>query len=142
MNKPRVVLDTNVFLVSLAPHYKYHWIYRSLLQGDFELAISNEILMEYQEQISLRYGIKQTDATLDFLLMLPNVYLYNPSYLWQLIDNDKDDNKFIDCFIASQSDFIVSNDRHIHQIKDNEFPTINAFRYEEFELRYKSVFGA
>lgn len=140
-SKLRFVLDTNVFLVSLAPHYKYHWIYRSLLQGRFELAVSNEILMEYQEQVSLRYGIQQTDATLDFLLMLPHVHLNNPSFLWQLIDSDKDDNKFIDCFIASQSDFIISNDRHIHQIKNNDFPPINVLRYDEFEVRYKQAFS-
>lgn len=137
MNNLRIVLDTNVFLVSLASHYKYHWIYKALVDGKYELAVSNEILMEYQEQIAIRYGLQQTDATLDFLLMLPNVYIYNPAYLWQLIDSDKDDNKFVDCFIASQSDFIISNDRHIHQIKHNDFPPIHVLRYEEFELQYK-----
>lgn len=141
MTKPRVLLDTNVFLVSLAPQYKYHWIYKSLLKGDYELAISNDIMMEYQEQIALRYGIKQTDAILDFMLLLPNVFLHNPTFSWHLIDNDKDDNKFIDCFVVSQSDFIVSNDRHLHQVKNNDFPAINVFRYEEFESKYKSVFG-
>lgn len=140
MIRPRVVLDTNVFLVSLAPQYKYHWIYRSLLKGDYELAVSNDILMEYQEQISLRYGVKQTDAILDFMLLLPNVYLHNPTFLWNLIENDQDDNKFVDCFVASQSDFIVSNDRHLHQVKDNDFPTINVIRYEEFENTYRSLF--
>ncbi|WP_247233059.1 putative toxin-antitoxin system toxin component, PIN family [Telluribacter sp. SYSU D00476] len=140
MNKLRVVLDTNVFLVSLAPHYKYHWLYQSLIQGKYELAVSNEILIEYQEQIALRYGLQRTDTTLDFLLMLPNIHLFNPSYLWQLIESDKDDNKFIDCFLASQSDYIVSNDRHIHQIKTIDFPPIQVLRYEEFEQRYQSDF--
>jgi len=37
MTKLRIVLDTNVFLVSLAPQYKYHWIYQYLLAGKFEL---------------------------------------------------------------------------------------------------------
>jgi len=55
MHKPCLVLDTNVFLVSLAPHYKYHWIYQALITGKFELAIANEILTEYSEQIALRY---------------------------------------------------------------------------------------
>ena len=142
MNRPKVVLDTNVLLVSLAPNYKYHWIYRSLILGKFELAVSNEILMEYQEQISLRYGLKKTDTMLDFLLMLPNVHLHNPSYLWQLIENDKDDNKFVDCFVASQSDFIVSNDRHLHQVNNNEFPSIIVIRYEEFEEKFKSQFSS
>src|SRR5579875_3079526 len=116
MNKPRLILDTNIFLVSLAPNYKYNWIYQSLIKDKYELVVSNEILTEYQEQIVIRYGIERTNASLDFLLLLPNVILKNPSYLWQLIENDKDDNKFVDCYVASQSDFIVSNDRHLHQI--------------------------
>lgn len=73
-------------------------------------------------------------------MLLPNVVLQNPSYLWQLVESDKDDNKFIDCFIASQSDFIVSNDKHIHQLKANRFPEISVLNYDEFEERYKDKF--
>src|SRR5690606_1393278 len=140
MNKPRLVLDTNIFLVSLAVHSKYHWIYKALVNKKFDLVVSNEILTEYQEQISNRYGLGYTDASLDYLLMLPNVILTNPAFFWQLVENDKDDNKFVDTYIASQSDFIVSNDRHIHQIKNNSFPQIMVLRYEEFEVSYKSIF--
>lgn len=140
MNKLRLVLDTNVLLVSLAVNSKYHWVYKALIDNKYDLVVSNEILTEYQEQISIRYGLDYTDSSLDFLLQLPNVILTNPSFLWQLVENDKDDNKFVDTYIASQSDFIISNDRHIHQIKDNIFPQISVLRYEEFENSYKSIF--
>jgi len=140
MNKQRFVLDTNVFMVSLAPQYKYWWIYESLLKGKFELALSNEILTEYHEQVVLRYGIERTDAQLDYLLLLPNVVLINPSFHWQLVENDKDDNKFVDCYLASQADYIVSNDKHLHQLKTIDFPSISILRYEEFESLYKSSF--
>ena len=121
MSKPRLIPDTNVFIVSLAVHSKYHWIYQALFQGKFDLVVSNEILTEYQEQITIRYGIERTEATLNYLLLLPNVILKNPSFLWQLVESDKDDNKFVDCYIVSQSDYIISNDRHIHQIKNITF---------------------
>lgn len=75
MNKLRLVLDTNVFMVSLAPQYKYRWMYDGLIQGKFELALSNEILTEYHEQIVLRYGIARTGTQLDYLLLLP---IYHP----------------------------------------------------------------
>ena len=100
MNKLRLILDTNIFLVSLAPNFKYHWIYQALIKNKFDLVVSNEILIEYQEQICIRYGIERTDASLDFLLLLPNVILKNPSFLWQLVETDKDDNKFIDTYIG------------------------------------------
>src|ERR1700749_1455641 len=140
MSKLRIILDPNIFLVSLAPKFKYHWIYQSLVQNKYDLAVSNEILTEYQEQIAYRYGIAYSDASLDFLLLLPNVVLKNPSFLWQLVENDKDDNKFVDCYIAGQCDYIISNDRHIHQIKDSQFPQVSVLRYEEFEEQYKATF--
>jgi putative PIN family toxin of toxin-antitoxin system len=139
MSKLRLILDTNIFLVSLAPNFKYHWIYQSLLQNRYDLVVSNEIITEYEEQISARYGVEKTDSSLEFLLLLPNVILKNPSYLWQLVENDKDDNKFIDTYIAGQCDYIISNDRHIHQIKNSQFPQITVLRYEEFEHQYKNI---
>lgn len=142
MNKLRLILDTNIFLVSLAVHSKYHWLYGALIANKFDLVVSNEILTEYQEQVAMRYGLDFTESSLDFLLLLPNVIQVNPSFLWQLVENDKDDNKFVDTFIASQSDFIISNDRHIHQIKDNNFPQIMVLRYEEFEASFKVSFTA
>jgi len=140
MNKLRFIIDTNIFLVSLALKYKYHWLYEALLQNRYDLAVSNEIITEYQEQIALRYGLEFTEASIDFLLLLPNVVQINPVFLWQLVENDKDDNKFVDCYIASQADYIISNDKHIHQIKNNIFPQISVLRYEEFESEFKSLF--
>jgi len=81
MNNLRFVIDTNIFLVSLAPGFNYHWIYQSILSNKFDIVISNEIITEYQEQIVKRYGTEFTDASLDYLLLLPNVILKNPDFL-------------------------------------------------------------
>ncbi len=142
MSRLRLILDTNVFMVSLAPQYKYHWVYQCLLQDKFELALSNEILTEYNEQIVLRYGIERTEASLDYLLLLPNVTLINPSFLWQLVENDKDDNKFVDCYFASQSDHIISNDRHLRGLVANEFPPLSVLSYDDFEQQYKALLSS
>ena len=142
MSKLRLVLDTNVFMVSLAPQYKYHWIYQSLLAGRFELAVSNDILTEYAEQIMIRYGLNRTDATLDYLLLLPNVIQINPSFFWQLIEPDADDNKFADCYLASQSDHIVSNDRHFRSLSTADFPPVSVLTYEDFERKYKTLLAS
>ncbi len=138
-NKLRLVIDTNVLLVSFAPQTKYSWIFDALFAGKFELAVSNEILLEYQEQLSVRYGLKKTDSSLDFLLLLPNVISSEPYYLWHLVENDQDDNKFVDCYVSSQSDFLITNDKHLHKIKTNEFPQIAVLKYDEFENLYKSA---
>ena len=45
----KVVLDTNVLLVSISSKSKYHWIYKKLISKEYDLCISNEVLMEYEE---------------------------------------------------------------------------------------------
>jgi len=49
-NKLRLVLDTNVFLVSLLPHHKYWWVFDSIINQRFTLLVSNDILTEYLEK--------------------------------------------------------------------------------------------
>lgn len=84
MRKARFVIDTNVFLVSLAPNFRLHWIFKCLLSGKYELCVTTEILNEYQEIITSRYGIDQTNSTLDFLLLLPNVIQVTPHFKFYL----------------------------------------------------------
>ena len=82
MNKPCIVLDTNIFLVSLAPRYKYHWIYQYILESKFKLCLTTDILLEYEEIVSQRYRIKRIDGMFNYLLLLPNVSFYTPSFRW------------------------------------------------------------
>jgi predicted nucleic acid-binding protein len=48
------------------------------------------------------------------------------------ITNDPDDNKFVDCAIASNADYIVSQDSHFDILKFIDFPKVNVIRLEEF----------
>jgi rRNA-processing protein FCF1 len=54
--KFRFVLDTNILLVWISSKSKYHWIYQLLLQQKYEIAITTDILMEYEEIISNKYS--------------------------------------------------------------------------------------
>ena len=42
-----------------------------------------------------------------------------------LIQSDSDDNKFVDCCITANAQYIVSNDRHFDILKHIEFPHVN-----------------
>ena len=137
MTKPCIVLDTNVFLVSLAPQYKYHWIYQYILAGKFEFCLTTDILLEYEEVVSQRYGIERIDGMFNYLLLLPNISFFTPSFRWYLIENDHDDDKFVDCYVTANADHLVGNDRHFNILNSVDFPKINLLKYEEFEEMYK-----
>jgi putative PIN family toxin of toxin-antitoxin system len=108
----KVVLDTNVLLVSISSKSKYHWIYDKLVDDEYDLFITNEILMEYEEVISLKYNFSVARDVIKSLLILPNVYKTSIYYNWKLIADDADDNKFVDCVINSNSHLLVTNDKH------------------------------
>jgi len=93
--------------------------------------------LEYQEQISERYGLSQTDSTLDFLLLLDNVMLITPHYNWELIKNDVDDNKFVDCAITGNADYIVTNDNDFKIIDKIEFPPDKRIKADVFSEKFK-----
>jgi uncharacterized protein len=137
-NRLRLVLDTNVFLVSLAKKYKYYWLFEAILQDKFDFCVSNEILSEYQEVVEKRYGVDMTNETLDFLTLLPNVKKIDPFYKYPLIYADPDDNKFVECAVAANAHFIITNDKHFNVLKNILFPPLQTLRIEEFELIFKA----
>lgn len=128
------MLDTNVFLVSLPSQHEYHWIFQAILSDQIEVCVSTEILLEYQEIVSSRYGLQKTDATLDFLVLLPNVNLVTPFFKYPVIFTDPSDNKFVECALMGGADFIVSNDRHFQQLNNLDFPPVKVLTYEEFKV--------
>lgn len=133
-----MVLDTNVFLVSLAEASPYAVIFDKLIDGSFELVIHNEIIEEYEEIIGQRYDYQTVNDVLELLLHLTNVYRQDIFFRWNLIEKDADDNKFDDIYIASQADYLVTNDRHFAVLKEPHFPKINLLTAEEFiHLLYK-----
>lgn len=131
-NKIRVVLDTNVFLVSLAPQSPYAFIFDALLNKSFELVVSTEILAEYDEIISRRYDKETVNDVFELILHLDNIHHQNVYYQWGLITADPDDNKFVDIFVASQADYLVTNDKHFSFLNELPFPPINLIKAENF----------
>ncbi len=120
----KYVIDTNVFIESISPKSQYHLIFTSLINGKFELCISNEILLEYEEIISVKYSSQHLESFMAFISFSPHVLYYQPSYRFNLIETDPDDNKFVDCAICSNADAIVTSDKHFNILKRIEYPKI------------------
>ncbi len=53
-NKLKVVIDTNVLLVSILENFKYFRIFEDVQSNKVDLFVSNEILTEYTEIFSKR----------------------------------------------------------------------------------------
>ncbi len=116
-----VCLDTNIFLQIFGRKQPYHQILRALLDGRFILAVSNEILLEYEEvtvKLSGAERWRDVAALLDLLEQLHgNIRKIEPQFRFAVITQDPDDNKFCDCAIAAEADFIVTDDSHFEVLK-------------------------
>ena len=58
----------------------------------------------------------------------PNVELITNYFKWNLIIDDPDDNKFVDCAITANAKFLVSNDKHFNILKEIDFPKVELIR--------------
>jgi len=128
----RIVMDTNVLLISISTKSIYRPIFDALLNGKYELAISNEILSEYIEVLERKANNTVAVNIAELLLNSENVIRTEIFFSWGLIMEDEDDNKFVDCAIAANAKYIVSNDKHFRILKEIDFPKVEVVGIETF----------
>jgi putative PIN family toxin of toxin-antitoxin system len=129
----KILIDTNVLLVSISSRSPYHWIFKRLIQKKFQLIISNEILYEYGEIIQKHMGNRVAENILATIESLDKLILASPSFRFNLITKDYDDNKFVDCAIAANADFILTEDNHFQELKQIDFPKVNIIGIKDFQ---------
>ena len=128
----RIVLDTNCLLASLSRRGAYFNVWKGLQQGKYTLCVSNEILEEYEEILTQSTNSVIASNVIQTLLNAPTVEFIEPFYRFNLITQDPDDNKFVDCAIAGNATYIVSNDSHFDILKQTDFPKLVVKRIQEF----------
>lgn len=134
----RIVLDTNVLLVSIPQRSPYRIIFDALLENRYTLLLTNAILTEYEEIIALKTIPSIAQNIANMLLSLNNVEKVEVFFRWNLIEADADDNKFSDCAIAGNADFLVTQDSHFNILQDNEFPKLALLKPHELVELLKS----
>ncbi len=81
----KVVIDCNIFVSCLTSKSKYHKIFEALINQEYELLITTDIVLEYEEIIQIKYGVKTAKLFTELLFELSNVKIINTHYNWQLI---------------------------------------------------------
>ena len=116
-----VCLDTSVFLQMFGRKQPFYPILRALLDGWFILVVSTEILLEYEEILVKLSGAERWRDVTAFLELLTqlhgNIRQIEPHYRFGVVVADPDDNKFCDCAIAAEADFVVTEDSHFAALK-------------------------
>lgn len=129
----RIVLDTNVLPVSISSKSRYRPILAAFLNENYELCVTTDILIEYEEIVGKHMGGKFAEHVLQLIENSPNVRWITKYYKWNLIESDADDNKFVDCAIACDAKYLVSDDKHFNVLKNISFPKVDIINAQQFK---------
>ncbi len=127
-----VVLDTNCLLQSLSRRSQYYKVWNDFVEGRYVLCVSNEILEEYEEIIASHMSPLAARLAVETILRANNVIRVDAQFHFNLITSDIDDNKFVDCAIVANADYIVSEDSHFNILKSISFPHVEVKRLHDF----------
>lgn len=128
----RLVLDTNCLIQIVSPRSKYHSLWMSFVRGEYELCVSNEIVDEYLEILQKLTSVEVAEYIMKTIINSPFVVFIDPFYKFDLIQADKDDNKFVDCAIAAQARCIIPNDHHYDILSTIPFPHVEVIKLTDF----------
>ena len=127
-----IVLDTNCLLQIIARKSKNYFLWERFLNGDYCLCFTTEILEEYEEILCLKTNRLIATMVLEIITQAPNTQRVDAHYHWNLITQDPDDNKFVDCAIVANAKFIVTEDHHFHILKQYSFPKVDFIGLDDF----------
>ena len=121
----RVCLDTNSLLPLFGARSQFADLRNQLLTGELELAVSTEILLEYEEVVTRVSG---RERWLQIALLLErldalhgSIYRTDSTFRFRVITGDPDDNKFVDCAIAARAEFVVTDDQHFSALASSGY---------------------
>ncbi len=131
----KAIIDTNGLLNSVPNNGSKRWLYDAFISKKFEWVFSNEIISEYAEMIGSKFGEDAVEVVLPILLAATNTIRYEPYFKWKLVIDDPEDNKFVDCAIGANVDYLVSDDRHLIRLRNIErlFPPVSVIKFDEFK---------
>jgi putative PIN family toxin of toxin-antitoxin system len=138
MNTKYVVLDTNCLLQSLSQRSSFYCVWEAFIAGKYILCVTTEILEEYEEIIASHMSPSVAKLAIEIILRANNVKRVDAHYRFGLITADEDDNKFVDCAIVSNANYIVSDDKHFNILQTIPFPHVEVKRLIEFSAEIAS----
>ena len=130
----RLVIDTNCLLMSVFPNSPYHALWKDFIEGKVLWCVTTEILSEYTEILGEKASPWFAESVVDTIVNNKNTIRVSPTFFFNLIETDPDDNKFVDCAVCGNAEYIVSNDAHFKILSEIEFPKISVIRIEQYTL--------
>ncbi|MEK6836333.1 MAG: putative toxin-antitoxin system toxin component, PIN family [Nanoarchaeota archaeon] len=109
-----------VFLIS-ATQWDYsvsHKLLEKLILNDAEIFTTREILDEFAEVLKRDFLYSEGDTKNIIEKSIQFLTLVIPSEKVDIVKEDADDNKIIECALESNAEYIISYDKHLLDLKE------------------------
>jgi len=117
-----VCLDTNTVVQALAEGHPFHPILDARVAGRITWAVSTELLLEYEEVLTRMSGParwRKLARLMDLVELTSGNFLrVTPSFHFQIVTTDPDDNIFTDCAVTAGADYLITEDQHFAALKN------------------------
>ena len=132
----KVVCDTNIIISGLIAHSGIPYeILEAWRRGEFVLLVSETIVGEVVEVLGRGFfrdarGISQEDISRVKRLLESDALMVVPECHLQVIEDDPDDDRIIECALEGGADYLVSGDHHLLALQRyREIPVVTARQF-------------
>ncbi len=128
--KTIVVLDTNIFISAVFWEGKPYIIVKKAINQEIIVFISNYIIEEIRKVLARDFNLEKQEIEDIVNAVLYFTHLIEPKESVKAIKDDPKDDKLLDCALACNTEFIVSQDNHLLNLET--FRGIKIVSPEEF----------
>jgi putative PIN family toxin of toxin-antitoxin system len=131
----RIVLDTNIYISAAIIGRVCEEILRICRFGNIEVFISDDIIIEIETKLKEKFfwNNKQIKVFKENILEFTNIIKTTNKISY--IKDDVDDDKILECAISAESDYIISEDKHLIKLKS--FRNIKILKPADFLISIK-----
>lgn len=112
----RAVLDTNVLISGVISTGVPHDVVVAGLEGRYDIVVSVETLTEFRETLHKypeRFHMNDTEIQQEVETIRYFAEFVDPGEDIYAVDDDPDDDKFLEAAVAGDVDYLVSGDKHL-----------------------------
>jgi putative PIN family toxin of toxin-antitoxin system len=132
--KTKVVIDTNVIVSAFGWHGTPEKIIKLVVTGKIHNFITIEILAEVARVVSypkLKFPKSLQAEIIETIFIFSKIV--EPEETVNIIKDDPEDNKILECAVSAEAEFIITGDSHLLNLKN--FRGIEILAPDEFLMK-------
>jgi putative PIN family toxin of toxin-antitoxin system len=116
----RIVFDTNVFISAALHGRTAETVLQLASAGQITLVTSEDILEELEEKLRIKLEWPDPQVRLFLQTIRALAEIVAPSFTLNVVSDDEDDNRIIECAVAGEAGLIVTFDKDLLRLKSYE----------------------